>query len=433
MTELTVCVLLVLWVLSAKSFGSWINPLGIYALLWAAAVWLHSLGAVDFQPLSMDTLWAVGGMAGLLVIAGIVGVSVNAAGGAAAGPHTYDAAGQEATKLRLATAIKVCTALALVAIVPNLVRVVQAYGLSGLLDSSYQIYLAREAGEGGDSPFGSVLPPLAYVGTMLSAIYIRRHGWRMFCVFPLAAAVLYAVSFGGRNSLIIPAICMLSPTLAIPLARRRAGRGRLWVSFGAIVLGGLLVVVNAAAERSNTVGPYVSNEMLGLTTRFGGLYKAYVYVTVPLAVLNAYLERPFEVFGVNTLFPLYTQLNKIGFDLPLWRTLPSYEVPISANVGTFLMELWIDFGWFGTMIVVSVLGAAVGLLWRRVERTDSTASNMALGVLTLLLSLSFFMWYGRSLSIWVLTIVGVWLGYWIDRPLRIPLSQRRSPKRRVRG
>jgi hypothetical protein len=422
MTILAIVLLMCFALLSSKRFRGRLNPITLYNAIWAAILFLYSLELVRYEPLSTGSIVAVVVFAGILTASSLVGLAKNES--RSPPPHgTLYGRGLEGSshiaapsiERRLRVVIVGCAVAAAIVVIPNVARVVGAYGPAGLVESMYQIYLDRESGNiGWKAAFGSVLPPLAFVGTLFAGIHLRRFGYHGVCILPITVALLHALSFGGRNSLVIPAICLLVPMVGIPPSRRRKTRATYWTMAMAGVFALLASLVNSAAAVATTITPYVSQRMSVIAAVAPGVSKAYIYLTAPLAVLNRFLDNPFELFGVNTLFPVYSQLDRFGFSLPIWRTLPLYEVPVRVNVGTYLMELWIDFSWLGAAVVVAALGFLAGRCWRRAGYSDSTVSNAVLTVLYLLLCLSFFMWYGRSVTVWILVMASVTCATWID-------------------
>lgn len=421
MMGLVVAGLGLMMLVSRGVFRAKANPIAVYAMVWIVTILLHSAGGVAYDPVSDQTYFVVLGFSFILFLGALVGVR----GRSRVQPsqlewqvHIHGRQHQQ----RLWRAILVCAIISSLAIVPNFLFSLATYGWTGLFNDSYQVYLDREAGLGGAAPLSTLLPPFAYIGCVLAGVYFRRHGARLLLVFPIGLALLHALSFGGRNSLLIPAICLLAPNLVIPRELRRAGVGRAWVWLLAGAAVALFSFINASAERATVVGAYAADWLMSMTEQFDGVYKAYVYLTAPLSVLDQYLSEPFELFGVNTFFPLFSVLERLGVDVPVWRTLPSYQVPVQANVGTYLMELLIDFGMFGAIVVVALIGFAVGRCWRTLRERDSTPVGVGLTVLTLLLALSFFMWYGRTPNIWVLLLGGLIIGSWIDRATGVKIS-----------
>jgi len=134
----------------------------------------------------------------------------------------------------------------------------------------------------------------------------------------------------------------------------------------------------------------------------------YFYASSQVGVLNQFLEADKErwSFGSNTFFTLYSALSK--FDLvkqpPIYQ--PGYFIPNWSNTGTFLREIYSDFGFAGIFIVPYLLGLFSSCYWFKFYEEGKLSYLIILTHLYIVIAISFFVLMVRSPA-W--TVGGIFL------------------------
>jgi oligosaccharide repeat unit polymerase len=128
----------------------------------------------------------------------------------------------------------------------------------------------------------------------------------------------------------------------------------------------------------------------------------YLYFSSPIAVLNEYLDKRKEVavFGENTFYPIYNNLNRIGAKVNLKPYPKGYFIPMWVNSATYIRELDVDFGPSGIFIFPFILGFLSTYFWKKFFDTGNIVYIVFYSFTTTLIVFSIF-YIGTRLTFWL--------------------------------
>lgn len=408
---------LILIFYSIKIFKRKVNPVSIFCLVWSIVVVLYEIKLIQYNNLTYKT-WLV------LIIFQIAFFMGNYFGTSVWKKEKTNAKNicfDENVKKRMFNVIVITTLISSISIVPNILSIIGKYGITNLIASISEIYSDR-VNQTQTTIYISYFGPFIFISLIYTSIYIKRYGIKKFFIIPIVLTILNAISFGGRNNIIIAAICFIIPyILEVTDKKERkkwSFKNKVYLSAFILLFIVFFIFINNTRASTTTISPYISPQMSKIVERNHSFYKIYAYTTSPLGVLNAYLENPFYSFGANTFLPLYKQLVKVGINVPLLWSLPFYYIPISSNVGTYIMELIIDFHIPGALIAMIIFGSISGFIFKKSLYTRKLTVRVTNTIIMLCIILSFFMWYMRSINIWIVLIFGIIFGVYVDKKVK---------------
>jgi oligosaccharide repeat unit polymerase len=382
-----------------------INPITIYAAIWVVIVGLYEIRMVNYFPLSNTTY--------LIIISFFIIYSFgNLLGHKIVKISRKPPFAKDIYEKKLFQVIMLTMFIAAIAIVPNTFILIQKYGVLGLFSSTVEIYYEREFGTG-LSTIG-YFSPVIFTSLIFVSVHIKKFGLKKSFLFVFILAIMNVMTFGGRNNIIISLFSVIIPLFAFDNKIKLTKKSKIWIGLGISVFIIVFSIINNARANVTTVSNFVAQQYSVLFQSNQGLYKIYTYMTGPLGYLNSYLQDPYFSFGANTFLPIYKQLVKVGFDIELMSSLPFRNIPISTNVGTYITELIIDFSIPGAFAFILIFGFLVGVYAKRIEKYESLSSYFIVTMFLLLIMMSFFMWYMRSINLWIATFVGIMLSRYVE-------------------
>lgn len=382
-----------------------INPITIYAAIWIVIVVLYEMKMVDYFPLSNTTYLIILSFFIMYSFGNLLGLKIGKI-------YRKKPIVKEIYEKKIYQVIMLTMFIAAIAIVPNTLILMKKYGVLGLFSATVEIYYEREFGTG----LGTIgyFSPIIFTSIIFTSVHIKKFGFKKSFLFVYILAVLNMMTFGGRNNIIISLFCVIIPLFAFDNKVKLTKKSKIWIGLGISVFIIIFNIINNARANVTTVSNYVSPQYSVLFQSNQGLYKIYTYMTGPLGYLNSYLQDPYYSFGANSFLPIYKQLEKVGYDIELMWSLPFKNIPISTNVGTYITELIIDFSIPGALAFILFFGFLVGIYARRIEKQESLSSYILVTMFLLLIIMSFFMWYMRSINIWIATFVGIMLSRYVE-------------------
>lgn len=408
MYTLFLFITVVLFMASKRILGKWLNPCSIYLAIWVSSVSLYNLKWIYYADLSNLTYWHIIGFEVFLSLGIFFGDRIKIKNQTI---NYGDKNIRYFEEKRIDRIILISTFLSGVAIISNLIIVVARYGLVGLLSNISSIYQDREAGV---IEYVDYLSPFVFIAIMLVAMQIKSGRFKPMYVIPIALTLINAITFGGRNNIVQSAIFMATPFLigykknGTHKKRKKAFKTKVLVLIACAGSAYVFYIINMQRALATVIPNYVSPFMHRLININYSFYKTYQYFTEPIGYLNKYLESPYYIFGGNTFHFIIKQLNKIGMEIETISSLPFLNVPVSANVGTYITELVMDFGAIGGLFFTFLIGTFTGLSRKYlIKNPYNIGACTILCILYVCIGLSFFMWYGRSTNIWVILIMGL--------------------------
>lgn len=390
-------------------FKSKINPITIYSIIWMILLVLYELKLVYYHELTYYT-WAIICTFQLLYIIGCV------VGNKIAFKRTYFDNKNIDIRFELKKVILMLTGIASVGILSNVILAVRKYGFN-LVQYIVNLYSDRLAGN-----IDSGIPYLGtfiYIALIFSGYYCAHYKFDKFLLFPIVLVSLSSLVSAGRLGLLQGGIYVSIPIFLNINFKKVDLKGKWGKIIGSIIIITLLcyvfIMITASKSSYYSVNSYMSPWMKNIVQTFPSVYKNYFYITAPLGVLNEFLKNPTFNFGGHTFLPLYSILEKLGFDVYVGTYQTFYYVPISCNVGTYIRELIEDFDVIFAMIVTLITGVIYGYNWKMYKRYHSFISLVWMEMFTFIIGFSFFMWQIRSSSSWIILVVGSIVGLYLDK------------------
>ena len=414
---------IVIILVSRKVYKKIINPCSIYALIWIIDVLLYCMNGFQYEELSIKTLIVMCLFEISLCTGIMIGEKYSFKWGK--GKHTtslsidYEAVGAQ---IIIDKFIIISLLISSVSIISALISILSTYGISNILlfiNNVSQIYQGRATGE---INYGiAIFSSMIYVTLILVSFQITRGRFKIFYIIPVFMSFINAVNYGGRNAAFYTIICIAMPfilgkyrqnvvisDLNNHARNKRVKRKTISVICIFILLAiGIFTMINSQRAQTSRAFYHRNASTVGwldnLIELDTGFLTLYLYSTGPLSYLNHYLENPFYSFGANTFYPIYRQLDKLGFDVQQMIALDFGTQ--SVNVGTYITELIIDFGLIGGLLFIFLFGVCFGNFHRRTIRNDLKACLFTT-LLYICILLSFFMWYLRTPVIWLAGLYG---------------------------
>lgn len=398
MVQLFLFILILLTIASILLSKKIINPASIYNIIWGLMVVLYELKLVSYNNLFRET-WIV-------LFLSIIIFNVSYSFGFLFSSKVKTQNKPEISKNNLIKLIVVTSFISSIAIIPNFIILATKYGFMELLNSISEVYIDRVEG----AVYVGYFSPLVNISLILSGYYFIKNGWNKVISIPIILSIINAVSFGGRNNVIISLLSFAIP-IVFSYDFKKIKLKKFLLTISIIILFFVFFnLINVERSSITTVSPYSGLFLYQFNNKFPGTYKLYTYFTSPLGVLNEYLKDPFYSFGANSFLPFYKQLVKVGFNINLLWTLPFYYIPISSNVGTYLTELFIDFSIIGGLVVVALIGVMIGVSYRRAFIDKKLNSVLIFSSFMVIIMMSFFMWYFRSINTWIIILGSLIVG-----------------------
>lgn len=408
-----------LLVFGSKLYTNKINPISIYSFIWVSVLVMYESGLLKFYELSIKT-WIV-----------IIVMQMFYVFGCYLGRKTIKLKAKQTTsndvrylkeERALRKTILTVSLISAIAIITNVVMSIKVYGIN-LLKATTEIYIDRvnNTQEFETVPyFGAFI----FIAIILSGVYIKKYGVKMFLFFPIFLVCINQLTTGGRSSLVYAVLMLLAPIIFKAKGKTKIQRKIKKLSkfklslLSACFLGLLMVISQNRAEGQIVSSVYASDLMVNISNGNAMFYKLFMYMAAPVGVLNAYLDNPTFNFGGNTFLTLYNFLNKFGFDITTTQYQEFYHVPMRVNVGTYIRELIQDFTIAGALIVTLILGFVFSRSFLIIITKKSYMYEIWASTLFTLIVLSFFDWKLRSSTVWIILIFGSILGLWLDKKIK---------------
>jgi oligosaccharide repeat unit polymerase len=410
-------------------FGAWFNHVSLYSGIWSLSLSFFELRLIRYYPLELETWILIIGAWIAFILGSITIVAAH-----------YAFADHSPKKVNLLNAIALkplenetlilnrllwaLNAITLIAAFQHWYIVVHKFG--SIANVFIWANILRTALVQNELP--GMIPyadSLALSASLLAGFYTASIG-RLKAVAALSLIIVILVDMAsmGRAKMILGGILFLCGYM---LCRRRRSEiaSKLKSSklkkvvtiglVGAIFLIGIEVVRSHRGVIESIGGASKSLEKLR-----GSAFitpSIYMYFTVSHAVFNQYLKSQNEktIWGQYTFAPFWRAISKLGFDTRVRYFQPFYNTPVSANTGSYLFELHMDYGLAGDFIVPYLLGGIASFYWFRVERRRKMLDLMVLGHVYVVIMMSFAV-LSTQLGYWLISLVlGSLIASFLDR------------------
>ncbi len=358
-------------VFGKKEFGKWFNPVTLYSAIWGGMLGLHEMKLISYPDMRVSTWLLVFGSWGLFILG-----SATSLISTKAYSLTVSRDELQLDERSLARVILAMSAVGSIAVAQHWLVLIRNFGsLTSALILGNIVYHARIRGEiPGMMPY---VADLVLAAVCLSGVYLRQtKKINLVVIIPLVIESIEAAAWMGRAKILIAGILIFSAYSFAPGRRpkeKRSKKGRWAVVLSIVVVFGIIIGATEGirALRQNNEGFFYASPTLRQFKKVPFLAPSiYVYASGTVAVLNKFLQ--YEAvgqgekmyFGANTFAPLFRVVSKVfggGDYVSDYQYF--YTVPIDLNTGTYLRELYSDFGEIGALLGPYVLGFLVTVLW----------------------------------------------------------------------
>lgn len=416
--------------LSFYVFKKLINPLFVYGTIWLALLILYELKLLHYYELSTQT-WVVIGGAFLSFVIGILTIhvldqlednKVSYSGKRKFSPNILADGG-----VTLRNAIIFFGVIGLLSALQHWKVLLDQYGsIPNILIHLSKIYSMRVAGEiEGVIPYINVA---SYISIFLAGIYSAyKSRFTLISFLPFTAFILKGIANVGRQGILYGFleyfISFFIFKYALSESEKFLTDKKKQRNFNSIVIIAtftILLIVSALFIkdfRGNDEN-YIGETRTIKTLKTGGIItpSLYLYLSSHVGVLNKYLidENEPTRFGENTFQFIYNILSKVNFVSKQTSYQQGYYIPMWSNTGTYLRELYADFGVLGVYIIPYLMGLIVTYFWIRFFRWGSLTDLVIIVHVMLVISFSFLMMITRAanwfLSLFLIPLILYWIG-----------------------
>lgn len=369
----------------------WYNHLTIYSFFWTGSLAFYTLRLIQYYEISTEAWFYIGISWFMLSLGTFVVVFSRAV------THKSGSVPEikEDTKSYLTInpkfltrAIILFSIASIVAIIYQLVYIVRTFGgIGAAIINANLLYRLRVEGELSGIPYLGSFP---LVTCCLAGIYTAlRRRFNFLSILPFVLVGLHGMVVMGRTDIVIAAALFLTALLHTPHERFITRKTIFALILVAILAVGTFAFISSA-RRLFTQFKQETQDMAALRNRLMFLPSFYFYLTAPPVAFSEYLSVGEEKFfpGSYTFKPVFNILTKVGLadPLPLFNQYLSTPEPI--NAGTYLRELYADFGPFGVVIFPFVLGIILTSLCLQIKHCPTVTKIVILAHLSAIVWLS---------------------------------------------
>ncbi len=395
-------------------YKRWFNPVFLYVASWSFIIYLYDLKLIGYIPISNLT-WIVVVSAFISFLFGVVIVymfrdiffdndkTINSPA------RTSFPLWSNENELLMKRLILITAAIGLFASVFNWYILIKKFGsIAMVLVNASDIYKMRVSGEHlGKIPF---LHLLSFVSVFLSAIYSAyRNKFTFLVLIPFIAVVLNDAASLARAGVFFAFVLFGITFITSRYFFQAKTKSDKYNNNRNIILTSLVIVFLAFGSVSlirfirNPMGDFKSTSIeLKAMSKSGILSSSvYLYFSSPVAVLSQYLDKRDEtaVFGENTFYPIYNNLNKIGMHYPLEPYPKGYFIPMWVNSATYLRDLDVDFGASGIFVIPFIIGFLSTFFWFKFFYEEKLIFLTLFSFTSILIVFSVF-YIGTRLTFW---------------------------------
>jgi oligosaccharide repeat unit polymerase len=323
--------------------------------------------------------------------------------------------------------------IGLLAVIQNWLVLLKEFGsIEGVLLNASLVYRMRiERSIEGQIPY---LFTFSYVAMFFAAVYsASRNKISILTIIPFAGVILKEVSQSSRAGLLNSFFLFLSTFLIYRYFYQL--KEKVIFSNRKIVMGFIVIALLLYLSTTLIRVTRITNEKFkGATTELSEMEanaiispSIYLYFSGQIGTLNKVIkcEERSYLFAEKTLTMFYGTIAKFKLVKRPKDHDKGYFIPVWINTGTYLREIFMDYGFLGLIIVPFILGFLCTLYWYKFFETGSLLHLMILSHLYVIVGFSFVIFVVR-LSTWVLPIVILTLViYIIENRNRKSLNQNR--------
>ncbi len=387
------------------------NPIFLYVSAWSFTIFLYSLKLIDFSDISNFTWFIViavffAFLSGVIINRLLWNNSINTL--------EYDETWWLSKETNIKKIIMYTSLVGFLVSIQHWYVLVKEFGsIPMVLLNASQIYDMRVEGDHlGKIPY---LDLFSYVGVFFSAIYSAlRNKFSYLVIFPLINVILTDAASLARAGVFFAFVLFGITFITSRYFFKSISKRDIYSNNTNIIITTFLIIILAVGSVSlirlirNPLGDFKSTSIELKKLSETGIISSsiYLYFSSPVAVLNEYLDKRKEVavFGENTFYPIYNNLNRIGAEVNLKPYPKGYFIPMWVNSATYIRELDVDFGPLGVFIFPFILGFLSTHFWKKFFDTGNLVYIVLYSFTTILIIFSIF-YIGTRLTFWLFGLV----------------------------
>ncbi len=382
-------------------FGRWFNHVTLYSGIWGITLLLVQAHLIHYYPIT-NQAWGYIVLAWVELLLGAVAIRY----WLGHAPRSRPQADYDQASLKVVGLVVVGLAgLAALALIAEWVVLFRRYGnvVQIVFEAANERYHARITGDvPGSIPYvGSFSLAAALLAGWYTAS-IRR--FTVVSVFPPAVIALQAITGLGRATLLIGGVLFATgffvaprlpkPSTPVSLRPDAPRLRRFWFALSLILAVG--VGGSGFAFVSGTRGltidlPGVDPAMQRFARYVPFFPSIYSSFTSSPVVFSEYLKAGARRVtpGTYTLAPAWRVLGRLGLSKGVERHEENYSTPISSNVGTYLKNVYAEFGPLGIVWFPFLLSALTTSFFLRLTYQPRLSSVVIFAHLNTLVVFSF--------------------------------------------
>lgn len=364
------CFVFTVW-LGVRVYGRWINHITIYGAVWGTQMILYQLKLINYPDLSYETVSYIFGAWAIFVLASLT--VKNYYSSVDSNPGF-----QPSSNTALRNIVFLFTVIGAVGTYQHWTVLIKMFGsVQSTILHGYILYRMRvQEGIPGQWPY---VDSVSLAASLFGGYFAgTRHKLAILGIIPIITEVIEAAAGFGRSKLII-AVVLWGTGYFLPRVKARVTDWRnlrrrmtlLFVIVAIFAFGMEFVRTFRGAKESFTGETRTLSHIKGVGFITPSLY---LYLSSDVAVLNKFLSEEFSGdgehgrIGANSLAPIYNVFGKLGVTEPEPTYEKFYAVPVLTNTGSYLKELYLDWGVGGALVFVYLLGALCSIVFEAYQR-----------------------------------------------------------------
>lgn len=269
---------------------------------------------------------------------------------------------------------------------------------------------------------------LSYVAVFFAAVYSAfKNKITLVTIIPFLGVILKEMSQSARAGILNAVLLFISTFLIFRFFKSEKKRQKLSnknLMLGTIILVALVIVSVTLVKITRVTNEKIkgaSTQLNKLETNAFVSPTIYLYFSGHIGTLDKVLkaEERSKLPAEKTLTMFYSTIAKFDLVKRPKDHDKGYFIPVWINTGTFLREIYSDYGIIGTLLVPYLLGLLTTIYWYRFMRTGNFIDLVILAHLYVVIGFSFVIFSVR-LATWVFPIILL--------PIIIKFIESRCPK-----
>ncbi len=404
-------------ILGKYLFNYWFNHLSLYCAIWGGGIIFYEMKLLPYVELIPEAWYIIGGgfLAFLLGIFTIISSrSIFQNDSKSVNQSNFEIKIMKDNGKILKYTIFLLSTLSLLSAIQNWYVLIKMFGNipNALIHANliYRLNVNREIH--GVIPYVSAL---GYVAVFFAGIYSAYKGkFTLLSVYPIIGIVIKELAEVGRAGILLSFIEFFASFFLFRQVLKRIDADKYKFSRRNAIIASTFILalfVLSASFIKIVRGSYES--YIGASRKLNKLEgnaiispSIYLYMSSDVGVLSKFLYEGTEtaMFGENTFLPVYSVLSKFEVLKRPSDYQRGYFIPMWTNTGTYLRELYADFGPIGVFLGPYLIGLLTTWFWFKFYERKNLLTFLFLVFFYIIVGYSFIVMVTR-LSYWFISLV----------------------------